>query len=134
MPIIIKILLGGNMIAKDIITKIREKTKDISNGTAAIIILAILSFTLSISLLFSIYELKAMTDRDLSVSVLQEQKPLFILKAKENKIAVLTPDGNVRETIDISLITLPASDRIRLEKGIEVYSLSELGRLLQDLS
>ncbi len=134
MPIIIKILLGGNMIAKDIITKIREKTKEISNGTAAIIILAILSFTLSISLLFSIYELKAMTDRDLSVSVSQEQKPLFILKAKENKIAVLTPDGNVREIIDISLITLPASDRIRLEKGIEVYSLSELGRLLQDLS
>ena len=60
---------------------------------------------------------------------------LFCLKECGGKIGVFDAKTNVLiDIIDVFPVTLPAADRQALQKGISIYSFSELSSVLEDLS
>ncbi len=61
-----------------------------------------------------------------------QRRPLYTVREYEGYVAVF-PDGGKPKLTDTAAASLPKSDRIRLEKGIEIFSEKELKELLEDL-
>lgn len=53
----------------------------------------------------------------------------YILKEDNGNIAVIDVNGNVVEVFDVSTVTLPMTERKKLETGIKVKSDNELNTL-----
>ncbi len=61
------------------------------------------------------------------------QKPLFIIRSYDGKIAVYkNGDPTPFEVLDVYLFTLPEQDRSLLDRGIGVNSTDELVSLIED--
>lgn len=59
----------------------------------------------------------------------------WIIKEYEGRPAVFNGmNENPSEILDVSISSLPSSDRALLREGIRVYSESELSRLIEDYS
>ncbi len=59
----------------------------------------------------------------------------WIIKEYEGHPAVFNgKDENPAEILDISISSLPSTDRMLLREGIRVYSENELSRLIEDYS
>jgi len=61
-----------------------------------------------------------------------EEAYFFLLRATENGIGIYSADGYLIQLLDISPLTLPAADRLILEKGLKVSSWQEMISLIED--
>lgn len=73
---------------------------------------------------------KLLSPNDIAVS--STRTPLWTVKEYKGKIGVYSSDGELTETLDVSLSSLPASDREYLIEGIAVYSVQELLSIIED--
>ncbi len=75
------------------------------------------------------FDLLTPTDPDVEADILFDS---IVLREKDGKIAVFSPDGVCLHTLDILVSTLPESDRLALSNGITVHSWRELIALIED--
>ena len=67
-----------------------------------------------------------------SISVSSMSEPIWTIRESKGKIGIFDSEGILTETLDVSLSSLPSSDREYLISGIPVYSLQELLSLIED--
>ena len=68
-------------------------------------------------------------DESVETDILYER---FLIREVNEKIGVYTEEGYLIRTLPVNVQTLPESDRIALQTGIEVNSWRELIALIQD--
>jgi len=57
---------------------------------------------------------------------------VYIIKESNGKIGIFNESGELMETVNVSIITLPLSERERLSGGIKVRSEKELYSLVEN--
>ena len=62
----------------------------------------------------------------------QETVVVYTVREYRGRVAVYRDGGLTRQT-DTAVASLPKSDRVRLQNGIDVYSEKELKALMEDL-
>ena len=79
----------------------------------------------------ALYEIERLQNSAL-VSGKEEGAEGFILKSEDGKIGLFSEEGQLLETINVNIKTLPVKDRLMLNEGIAVSSREELNSLIQD--
>ena len=74
----------------------------------------------------------AATNKDTPESTTENKKVLYKLISEDGVISVKDGDGKTFRTLNVPTAFLPEADRDALEKGIEVFSESELNALIED--
>lgn len=67
-----------------------------------------------------------------AVAASELRAPQWTVKEYKGKIGIFGADGNLCETLEVSVSTLPSQDREYLISGISVYSVQELLSIIED--
>lgn len=111
-------------------------TRHLSFICAILVLTVILS--VSTSVFYTCHKIDALKNEVEQIDVYRAAEPpiarpaLYRIKEMNGKIAVLYPNGDVCETLDVIVAHLPKKDRELLASGFNVYSMAEFASVIED--